>query len=152
MIGIEELEKRINEIIRIFKKRTKVLACYLLDKDGFIIASLTDDFMDNDLYKKKVITLYTVIEMLSESTSDLIDIRNNVELISIFTTFSEYLNNGFMILIKSIMDNLVFMVIFPTLLDLKPIFREFDDVIEELSVYFLDAENQDIWKSLYKLI
>ena len=151
MIGIEELEKRINEILKIFKKRTKFIACSVLDKDGFIIATLKDGFIEDDLYNKKIIALYTAIESLSEKGIELIDFHKKRELISIGVV-DEFFNNGIMILIKSVGDTIIFLTIFPILLNKKPIFMEFDKVIEELSIYFLDPEYKESWKDIYKMV
>ncbi|MFX1257968.1 MAG: hypothetical protein ACFFAN_08920, partial [Promethearchaeota archaeon] len=144
------LEKRINKLLKIFKKRTKVIACSVLERDGFVIASLKDDFIDDNLYDKKIIDLYNALETMSNANSDLIDFNNKRVLISMGVV-DEFLNNGFMIFIKAIGNSIIFITVFPKLLNLKPITNEFEKIVEQLSVYFLEAENQGILNKFYKL-
>lgn len=151
MIDMEELEKRITEMLKIFKKRTKILACSVLDNDGFIIATIKDDFMEDDLYNKKIINLYNVIDLLRKNDGELIDFHKDRELIS-FGVVDDFFNDGFMILVKSLENNLTFITIFPKLLNIRPISTQFEKVIDELSKYFLEAKNQGISKKMYKLM
>lgn len=151
MIDMEELEKRINELLKIFKQRTKIMACSVLDKDGFIIATLKDDFIEDELYNKKIINLYNAIDLLSKNGGELIDFNKQRELIS-FGVVDDFFNDGFMILIKNLEDKIAFLTVFPKLLNISPISTQFDKVIEELSKYFLEAKNQGISKKMYKLM
>ncbi len=150
MIGMEELEKRINELLKIFKKRAKILASSILDKEGFILATIKDDFIDDDLYEKKIIAFYSAIDSLSKNDIGLIDFDNKRELISVGVV-DDFFNNGFMILIQSVADNLKLLAIFPSLLNIRPITSEFDKVINELSRYLIETEDGEVSNNIYKL-
>lgn len=151
MIGIEELEQRINEILKIFSKRTKVLGCSLIDKDGFILSSIKPEHLDPDYYKKKILSLYMSVDSIAEDDPDILNFKEEKQLISI-GIIDDFFNNGLMILIQAIGENLVFITLFPTLLNLDPIYSEFDKVVEELSIYFLDEKYDDLVQKLFKIV
>lgn len=152
MIGIEEFKKRSNELLKKFKKRPEVLACSVLDKDGFMIASLNDDFMEDNLYYKKVLEIYTAIESLSVKGIELMDFHKKRERILIRVLVSKYFTRGFMILIRSISDRLILLTISPTLYYSRPLLTNFDKLRDELSIYFLEPENQEILNKTYELM
>ncbi|MFW5895145.1 MAG: hypothetical protein ACOCT9_00220 [archaeon] len=151
MIGIKELEQRINEILRIFSKRTKVLGCSLIDKDGFILSSIKPEHLDRHRYNKKILSLYMAVDSIADNDPDLLNFKEEKQLISI-GIIDDFFNNGLMILIQSVGENVVFITLFPTLLDLDPIYSEFDKVIEELSVYFLDEKYDDLVQKIFKIV
>ncbi|MFX1256888.1 MAG: hypothetical protein ACFFAN_03435 [Promethearchaeota archaeon] len=151
MIGIEEFEKRINALLKFFKKRTKALACYMIDTDGFIITSFKDEIMEKEVFSKKIIDLFSAIESLSKKHKELIDFHNKRGFISVAVE-EGFFRNGFTILLKSVGNNLIFLTIFPTLVNYEQIFAEFDKTVNELSNYFIDDENKEKWKKLYNLI
>jgi len=150
MIGVEELQKRIDELFKIFKRRTKGIACYLMEKDGFIIASLKDDFLDSKECNKILISLYLSIEKLAEVSDDLINFKEEREIIAV-GELGAYFKGGVMIIIKSINENLTFLAVYPTLLNVRPILDEFNKAINELSIYFSEDDQKD-WRQLYKVV
>jgi len=148
---MKELEKKLDKLLKIFKKRTKVLACTILDKDGFVIASLKEDeFMEDNLYYRNLIALYASFESIAQNSSGLIDFNNNRELISV-EVVNDFFNNGFTIFIKSVRDTIVFITIFPKIINLKTISTEFEKVMDELSIYFLDFNKLETIKKLYEI-
>jgi len=151
MIGIEELQMRINEVMNIFVKRTKVLSCSLIDKDGFIIASIKPENMEEYDYNKKILSLYNAIDCIHEKDPSLFDFLKTRQLISIGVV-DDFFNNGLMIIIQGIGENLVFLSLFPSLLNLNPIYEQFDKVIKEFSIYFEDPKYSEISNQLYKLV
>ena len=153
MIIIRELEKRINLLLKIFKKRTKVIACTLLDVDGFVIASIEDDYIQKHSYYKKIVSLYSSIEDMNKFSPSLMDIKKKWEKVS-FSWVDEYFSNGFVILVRSIGEIVVLMAVFPKLLDMNKTIKEFEKIIKELSLYFLQAQRElenSAFKNIYKL-
>lgn len=150
MIGVEELQKRIDELFKIFKRRTKAIACYLMEQDGFIIASLKDDYLDNEECNKLLISLHLSIEKLAEVSDDFINFKEKREVIAVGEV-GAYFKRGVMIIFKSINENLTFLAVYPTLLNVRPILDEFNKAINELSIYFSEDDQKD-WRQLYKVV
>lgn len=132
MIQISELENRLNEIVKSFKKTTNALACYLIDKDGFFIATEKEACFDDEEHDKRIIALYDSIESLNET--ELIDIKNQIELISVeFENFE----TGCTFLFRELNDHASFISIIPTILISEQSLRIcFERVMEKISKYF----------------
>jgi len=134
MINISELEKRIHKLLKVFRKRTKCMATFLLDKDGLIIDSLVIEELKGDKFTKKIINFYTKIEDLALNGTQLLDIEKNTEIVSIGEV-NEFFNHGLMIMVRAI-GELTYVAVFPTLLKISTIKNEFEKVVDELSIYF----------------
>ncbi len=132
-IRINELKTKLDEIVKHFKVTTNAIVCSLIDKNGFLIASEKDAFINDKNYNENLINLCNTIDNLAKYGS--IDIKNNTELISI--EFA-YLNLKSTILIREINNNITFISIFPKILNLELVKIEFDRIIERISRYFLE--------------
>ncbi len=75
----------------------------MIDKDGFLIASAKDDFINDKNYNENLINLCIAVDTLTEYGC--LDIRNKTELISI--EFSG-LDQKSSILIREINNNVTF--------------------------------------------
>lgn len=151
MIKLEELRTRINKILKTFKRKTKCIACLILDIDGFILFIQSEHQYQSIRFKKYFLRLFNKIENLNTSNSELIDYTTQREVISLCTV-EEYLSRGFMIIFQSLSKDLIFFTLFPYLLNTKPIYNEFDIVYRKLSQYFDEAKDDIALNSLYKLI
>ncbi len=143
MIPLDKLEDRINETLKDFKQQTSAIACSVLDKDGFIISSEKDDSLDGKTYKKKLVNLFTTLESLK-----IINFYKKTEFISFEVNKDEnegenkdLYSSGFKILIRSIDENIIFLSIFDTTLDIDENLPKFNEVVNKLSSYFLVAMN-----------
>ncbi len=128
-MSIAELGNNIHSTLKYFKDKTNAIVCSVIDKDGFILATEKEDYIDEMSYNKKMIALYTNIESLN-----LIKFREKTEIIS----FSEIENRDFgsIILIRAIRDIGVLIAVFPAMPNIDFIINEFNEVIEKLSSYF----------------
>ena len=107
----------------------------MIDKDGFLIASAKDDFINDKNYNENLINLCIAVDTLTEYGC--LDIRNKTELISI--EFSG-LDQKSSILIREINNNVTFISIIPKILNLDLFKIEFDRIIEKISKYFLEIK------------
>jgi predicted regulator of Ras-like GTPase activity (Roadblock/LC7/MglB family) len=151
MIGIVELNKRIEQLLKTFKRRTKCLASMIVDKDGFIIVSNSETKYQNDNFKKQILRVFNQVESVTSMNSDLIDYSTQRGQISV-STVDDYINHGFMILFRQISEDLVFFALFPYLLDIKPIYSEFDKVFEKLAQHFNESGSEENLNQLYNIV
>ncbi len=107
---IVRFNEKAEEILKSFKDRTKALACSLIGKNGFIITTDKESFLDTDKYEKEIIGFYSSLEWLFEKECGLIDLENKSWSISVGFEIS---NEEYMILVKQLSKNFAFITILP---------------------------------------
>ena len=151
LIKIEELKRRIIELLNLLKRRTKCFACSLIDKDGFVIDTIKDDILKDAVYEKCVIKLLMEIEALTNHNPEIIDYKNKVATIS-FNYEGDIFDRGFIVLIHQISDFLFLISMVPLVLDIDSIKQEFSKISREFSRYLIESENREFLDQLYKLV
>ena len=122
------------------------------NKQGWIYNFfIKGQFHGRSFIRKKIIKLYTEIEFISKENIGLIDFHGKRELIS-FGIVGEYFTKGFIVLIKAVIEELIFIAISPMLISSNLILTEFDKVVDEFSTYFSEAKNQGILNTVYNII
>ena len=151
MIGIEELEKRLEKMLDIFKIRTRVLGCLIIDEDGFILKSIKESILEIEKFELKIIQVFSKIEELTKIYPKDVNYHDQ-NLVVTYGEKDDYSKKGLLIILRAINNNLNLMVITPLTYVLKPLFDEINIFINELSVFFLNSENEKFVNHLYKLV
>jgi hypothetical protein len=151
LISIEELKKRINRLLTIFKRKTKCLACLILDKEGFFLFLHSEKEYQNNSFKKYFLKLFNEIELLNSSIPSWFNYSNQRNVISV-SNVDDYLSHGFMIIFRLLSNELIFFTLFPYLIDTRQIYSEFDIIHRKISYYFKEADGKNNHNNLYKLI
>jgi len=125
---------KIQLIINKFKKKTGVLLCSVIDKEGYIIASETDKIFNKSL-EHKIIALYNAFKSLSEVSEELIDFNKKIEVFSLIEAYDANLK-GFLMILKSINDDVNFLTVIPSWLELNDIMLKFEKTLKKLSKCF----------------
>lgn len=147
MIQVQELEKRIEKLLESFRKKTKCLACVIIDNDGFIISMQCESRLNTIKFERRLVKLISKAELMNK-----IQFMNQDEKIFFGEADSDQ-SKGILIYLRSSGGNLTFLSVLPSLLYLEDIEKEIENVTYQISQYFSDSEgNTNGFDSLYKLV
>ena len=130
----------INLILRKFRSKTKIILVMIVDSDGFIIASEADKYISKKL-EHKIVALSKAMSYLAESGFNLIDCKNNIGRIT-YKEEDDFNINGFVMLIKSIIDSISIITIIPSWLNTHEILPDFEKTISYLTKVFEQDKSQ----------
>ena len=128
-------------IIREFKEKTGALICILVDDEGYIIASETDESMTKST-ERKIVAFHLAFQDLIQNYAELFESKSRIESISIFEEVDINLK-GFIMLIKEIVNAISFISIIPSWLNLTYILPKFKRTVIKLNNSLKPSENQD---------
>ena len=132
--------KKIIEILKNYTNKTGALYCYVIDKDGFILASYLNKIFDLKINEKILIKLYSEIERIYNSNKKLLDFHNNIEVIS-YRYRIHGINDGFKIIINAISENLTFISLMQFYSNYSMISR-FQDTVDRLTDLFYPKKSK----------
>ncbi len=138
MIGVKELEKQINRIFEIFKERTNCIGCAIIYKDGFIISSIKEEFIQDQVFEEKLLRVYHTIDILSKLNPDLFNFNEKREIVS-YEVIKKYI--GFSIILRSIGQCLIFIAVLPISIRQKEVIEEYDKAVDALNLIYENYDN-----------
>lgn len=144
-------EKEIIKILKEFRERTNILCSTLFTEDGFIIAvDQTHNTADED-YHQSIGAISASIVSLAEEGTQIIKENNKLKQIRI-QAGDQLDNEGFIILLESITDEIRLSIICPIFLNLGVVLFELNQTIQKLSNYFTSQERFDALGSISTLL
>ncbi|MFX0019541.1 MAG: roadblock/LC7 domain-containing protein [Promethearchaeota archaeon] len=144
-------EKNISYILKAFREHTDITSSFLFTEDGFIIAVDQGNFNEDDDYFQSIGAICAGVISLAENGLDIIKNRNFVKQIKI-QAGNQLDDNGFMIILESINNEIMISVIFPIYLNLAIILFELNQTIIKLSNYFSTLEKSKNIENKSKLV
>lgn len=134
-LNLTDLKRRINDLLRYFKKETNSISCSLIDTEGFVIAQELDEEINKYSFLPKLLKL---IEQISEMDS--IDLNEKTQTISFKD--EELLGNhtGFLIHLKKISEELILVSVNKLKSDEMEVKNKFKQLTTEFKVYFESKE------------
>lgn len=144
-------EKDITKILKDFRERTNVLSSIIFSEDGLIIALDQAHLNEDEDYHISFGAICAGIVALAENGLETINDDNNVKCISIQA--GDHLDNeGFIIILQSITENIKLSVIFPAFLNLGVINFELKQTVYKLTEYFSSIEQNQTFEGVNTLI
>ncbi len=144
-------ERDIIEILKTFREKTNVLSSIIFSEDGLIIALDQAHLNEDEDHHISFGAICAGIVALAENGLRTIKDDNDVQCISI-QAGDQLDNEGFIIILQSITENIKLSVIFPGFLNLGIINFELKQTVQKLSEYFLSIDQNITFEGVDTLI
>ncbi|MFX1444006.1 MAG: roadblock/LC7 domain-containing protein [Promethearchaeota archaeon] len=145
MVNLKEQE--ICNIMKDFRERTNILCSALFTEDGFIIAIDDPSYnIDEDFHQTIVAICAGIISLASEGV-EIFKADSKITQITI-QAGDQLDNEGFIIVLESITEEIRYSILFPTFLNLGVIMFELNQTLGKLSKFFLDVDLIDDLESV----
>lgn len=128
-------EGNINDILKKLRESTGIIASFLFNEDGFLIAVDQANFNEDEDYFQSISAICAAVMSLAENSLDIIKGDNLLKQIKI-QAGNQIDDSGFMIILQTITKEILIAVIFPIYLNLGLIFFELNQTINKLEQYF----------------
>lgn len=126
--------QEIQRIIKEYKKNTGSFYCALIDVDGYLI---TTSESRNSTIIDSTLELYNSLELISRNCSHVIDFRNKVQVLSLYTEDDFKMSpNGVTILFKSIMEGMCLAAVYPSWIDPVLVKPQFVRLVKKITGIF----------------
>jgi hypothetical protein len=113
----------------------------IVDEDGNIIASVLDESITRTT-QKKIVALHLNLQDLRQNYIELIELKSKANAISFFEELDLNLE-GFVMIINELVEEISFICIIPSWLDIASILPELKQTLVDLSKYFNAKFNPD---------
>jgi len=130
-LSLNELNRRIKNLLNYYIQKNEWISCSLIDKEGFILAQKLKDVYDNDSYITKLTKLAESLTGIEE-----IDFKRKTRTLSFRNKFELEVNSGFVILIREV-GNGLYLICVNNLTDYNnTILDNFEQLANEFKFYF----------------
>ncbi|MFX1574947.1 MAG: roadblock/LC7 domain-containing protein [Promethearchaeota archaeon] len=147
-------EKEIYDILKKLREQTGIINSMLFTQDGFIIAIDIANFNEDGDYFQSIAAICAGVISLAENGLTIIKNKNCLKQIKI-QAGNQIDDNGFMIILQSITNEVMMSVLFPIYLNLGVVLFELNQTIYKLGEYLstlTKTDNFDKMGNLVKLL
>lgn len=128
-------EKKIKEILKKLREHTGIINSLVFTQEGFIIAIDMANFNEDGDYFQSIAAICAGVISLAENGLNIIRNKNRLKQIKI-QAGNQIDDTGFMIILQSITNEVLFSVIFPIYLNLGVVLFELNQTTYKLGEYF----------------
>ena len=142
---------KIQNLLKEFRERTNVICSSLITADGFLIALDQVSLPEDDDHHESLGAICRGIVDLVHHGIQLFPNAKPVKQISI-KAGNQMNIDGFEIVLTSLINDIIFAVMFPNTLNLGVILFELNNTIQKLSKYFQEVDQDEIIEQISVLV
>lgn len=135
-------EKEIQNILKSLRDRTGIVSSTLFTEDGFLVAADQTNFNEDEDYHQSISALSAGIVSLAENSVEILKEDNRIKQVSI-QAGNQLDNDGFIIVLESVTNDIRLSIMFPIYLNLGVILFELNQTIHKLLKFFSRLEQNE---------
>ncbi|MFX0177852.1 MAG: roadblock/LC7 domain-containing protein [Candidatus Hodarchaeota archaeon] len=144
-------EEVINNVLKEFRERTGITSTSLFTEDGFLIAVEGANSNKDEDFFQSIAAICAGVISLAENGVEIKKDRNFIRKI-IIQAGNQLDNDGFMIILETVTNDILISVLFPIYLNLGVVLFELNHVNYKLSEYFSILEQNENLERLTSLL